>query len=464
MRRSIMSCGFALAVAGCASDNVGPAPNPPTAASTWSIVRDRVFATRCTDCHVDGSSFAAQSGLVLTPDVAYAQLIDVLPQNSAARTDGLVRLGTGGLASLGQSYLWEKINAPNQSHFYSDHPGYGSIMPFGGPPLTNGELAFIEDWILAGAPETGVVADVAALQDSTRYAPPEFTPLVQPAFGMQLHLGPFDVPANYERELFSYRPLAHTSDLLVKRVEIAMAPGSHHFILYQFRNGTPSSIIPPADALRDVRDANGNLIFTTVRAMQYHDFMAGTQWPLMNYSFPRGVALRLAAGKGLDLNSHYANRTSQPIQGEIYANLHFAHPGEVQHVADILFLSHESFSLPPQQVTTVTRGFLFDTPTHIFQLFSHAHEHMREFQVEVVGGARDGELVYIARDWQHPPILQLDPPLDLAQGEGLRLSVTYDNWTDRELRFGLLSTDEMMILFGYYYTDSGAKAELTAVP
>jgi hypothetical protein len=88
---------------------------------------------------------------------------------------------------------------------------------------------------------------------------------------------------------------------------------------------------------------------------------------------------------------------------------------------------------------------------HVFQLFSHAHEHMTEFRVHVVGGPRDGELVYLSNDWEHPPILELDPPLVLDPGQGLRLVTTYDNDTDRTLNFGLLSQDEMMILFGYYY-------------
>ena len=66
---------------------------------------------------------------------------------------------------------------------------------------------------------------------------------------------------------------------------------------------------------------------------------------------------------------------------------------------------------------------------------------------------RDGELVYISYDWEHPPILELDPPLTLEPGEGLRLETTYNNWTDRTLEFGLLSEDEMMILFGYYYME-----------
>ena len=81
------------------------------------------------------------------------------------------------------------------------------------------------------------------------------------------------------------------------------------------------------------------------------------------------------------------------------------------------------------------------------------------------GGPRGRRhLVYIARDWAHPPILQIDPPLRLEALQGFKLVVTYDNWTDRTLHFGLLSQDEMMILFGYYYTDTGGAATVAAVP
>ncbi len=89
----------------------------------------------------------------------------------------------------------------------------------------------------------------------------------------------------------------------------------------------------------------------------------------------------------------------------------------------------------------------------MFEIFSHAHELNTEFAIEIAGGERDGELVYISYDWEHPPVLDLDPPIIINPGEGFRLIATYDNWTDDYLQFGLLSTDEMMILFGYLYTD-----------
>jgi hypothetical protein len=76
---------------------------------------------------------------------------------------------------------------------------------------------------------------------------------------------------------------------------------------------------------------------------------------------------------------------------------------------------------------------------------------MREFRVEIVNGPRNGEVIYFTDDWEHPPILTLDPPLTLQAGQGLRLVTTYTNWRTIPVRFGLTSEDEMMILFGYFY-------------
>ncbi len=441
-----------VSLVGCNDQSVVPEDEPD--ASTWETISKRILEPNCTQaCHTSGTSFAEQSGLVLTRDVAYEELVDVPPRNETARNDGLVLVSSAGPAGLVQSYLWEKIDAPNADHFYSDHPFYGALMPLGGSPLTYGELEYIRQWIHAGAPEEGEVADRALLEDTTRYAQDQFTPLAIPARGMQLRLGPFEVAPQFEREFFYYEPLTHSEDLLIERMEISMRPGSHHFILYTFDDSIPQSLMPVPQTIRDLREPNGQANPQNFTPMLYHVFFAGTQWPRMNYHFPPGVALRLPANTGIDLNSHYVNRGNTPAEGEVHINLHFADPAEVEHVADVLMMNNQSFALPPQQETTVERTFRVNERIHVFQLFSHAHEHMTRFEVEIDGGRRDGELVYVATDWEHPPILELDPPLTLESGEGFTLRATYDNDTDRTLRFGLLSEDEMMILFGYFYRD-----------
>lgn len=421
--------------------------------STYQVIQTQIWDTQCTSCHFAGSTFANQSDLVLTSDVSYGQLVNRSPNNKSAIEDGLELVGTEGLSSLFKSFLWEKVNVNDQEHFYSDHPLYGSIMPLGGEFVTNGQLEFIRDWIVNGAPEDGMVADVALLEDESRFEDLPFEALDPPASGLQFHLGPFDIGPNRDRELFYFEPLESQEDIFVSQVEIVMRPGSHHFIFYNFDDDVPISVFPQEREIRDLYDQNDALIVDNLFPLLYHQFVAGTQWPRMNYRYPEGVALRIQGGKGFDLNAHYANRTDDMMVGEVYGNIHTIPESEVVHVAEILDLNHDDFSLPPNKVTTLTKEYFFNEKMNIFQLFSHAHEHMTEFRVYKLGGQGDGDLLYISYDWEHPPILELDPPLVLQAGEGLRLEATYNNWEDRTLRFGLRSNDEMMILFGAYYKD-----------
>ena len=98
---------------------------------------------------------------------------------------------------------------------------------------------------------------------------------------------------------------------------------------------------------------------------------------------------------------------------------------------------------PPEEATNL----------NIFQLFSHAHQLMTRFDILILHSNGEEELIYTALDYAHPPILELDPPLVLNQGQGLISRATYYNSTDNYVNFGLLSTDEMMIVFGLVYFD-----------
>ena len=453
-----MQKGFANMVNAVAALTVLWVAVPPLSAQsdTWSVIQERILNRNCISCHNAGSSFVRQSGLVLTSDVAYTNLIDVTPKNPAAAADGLVRVSSAGdLSAPQKSFLWEKINAPEQSHFYQDHPDYGAMMPLGLPPLTNGELAFIKAWILAGAPETGVVADETLLADTTRYEEPEFIPLDPPEHGFQLHVGPFEVWLEeiFDREFLFFVPLVTETDLFVKRYEISYRPGSHHFLIFHY---PPGASTPTPNVYRDMRTPSGtpnlqNLL--QLRLLFPFYFFIGTQVPYTNYAFPPGVALRLPPGLGFDLNAHSVNRSDTTRLGEVYTNLYLVDRSEVQHIADYDNFGNYDIFLPPNQVTTLSKTFYVSETRHIIQMWSHSHEHTVEFRVEGVGGEHDGQLLYWNNDWEHPPLMRLDPPLTLRAGDGVRLVTTYNNWTDQAIHFGPLSSDEMQFLFYIYYTD-----------
>jgi hypothetical protein len=125
----------------------------------------------------------------------------------------------------------------------------------------------------------------------------------------------------------------------------------------------------------------------------------------------------------------------------------------VEHVAEIFALSNFDILLPGEQVTTLVKEFVFKEDRQVMQLVSHTHERLIDFTAEIVGGARDGELIYQSYDWSHPAPLRFDPPLFMEEGQGLRVRATYDNPEARDIRFGLTREDEMMILYGYYFTE-----------
>ena len=432
-----------------------PVINRAQETSTFQIIQTQIFNTNCISCHQPGTSFARQSGLVLTEGSAFGNLVDVVPKNAAAVADGLVRVTSeGGEFAPHKSFLWEKINAPEQNHFYQDHQNYGSLMPLGLDYLTNGQLAFIKQWMIAGAPASEAVANVTLLADTTRYMPPDFVALDPPQKGFQLHLGPYDVwPAElHDREFMYYQPYPTTEDIFVTRYEISITQNSHHFLLYNYPDGTTT---PIPNVFRDVRNAQG--VGNIVHLIQLGNLFPfqlfiGTQLPYLNYYFPPGVALRLPAGSGFDLNSHSVNRSGEPQQGEVYVNIHTVDPGEVQRAADYDFFGNFNISLPPNATTTLTYDGFFDEKRQIIQMWSHSHEHTLEFNIYRIGGEDDGERIYWTSDWEHPPFLGFDPPLTVNPGEGFRLVTTYDNWTNNKIEFGPLSSDEMQFVFFLYYT------------
>ena len=74
---------------------------------TFQIISEDIFTPYCTGCHYAGSFYAEQSGLVMTEDVLYDQIINITPTNIAAAEDNLVLVSNeGGIAGTLLSYLW----------------------------------------------------------------------------------------------------------------------------------------------------------------------------------------------------------------------------------------------------------------------------------------------------------------------------------------------------------------------
>ena len=91
------------------------------------------------------------------------------------------------------------------------------------------------------------------------------------------------------------------------------------------------------------------------------------------------------------------------------------------------------------------------TRTTVLGLTSHMHALGERFEIRVRRANGTETTVYTNTDWEHPAFVNFDTPLVLQVGDALVSVVTWNNVLDRSVGFGLLSTDEMDIIFGYAY-------------
>ncbi len=413
-----------------------------SAKDTWTIIQDNILTPSCatSGCHAStNDANYVQHNLLLTSTNAYDNLINIISKNAAAKTAGLVRVKPGDYIS---SLLYQKIDCQATTQ-------YGASMPLGGANLTLGQIEFIRQWIIKGAPKTGTVVDEAILINK-EVCQKVFVPMQAPAAseGFQLGINAFTVSPNTEREVFVNRTTPNTSTVYVNKIIMQGRPNSHHFVLYGFQSTT---LLPPVNTLRDLYNADASVNITTFLQMQNHIFLGGGTDVNTTYTFPAGVALKVPPARALDLNAHYFNKQTTNLTGENYINMYTVSQANVVKEAQSINFANYNFSIPANSRKTITTDYTFNKAVTVITLTSHFHKLGEKFQIKILGGTRNGEVVYENTDWEHPIVINLATPILLKAGEGLTSVVTYNNTTNKIINFGLTSEDEMNIIFGYYY-------------
>jgi hypothetical protein len=355
-----------------------------------------------------------------------------------------------------KSFLYIKLDSANI------HPtdGYGSPMPLGSRSLTAGQLKFITLWIAGGAAKTGATVDPKLLEDNRPQN--ETLVLAPPSDGAQFRVPTFGIPPQFEREIFYAQK--NTRDLLVTKFEMIQRDRSHHFILYAYDPARTSNL-PPVGTMRDLYNSKGEYNTQSFSNMSGRIFLIGSQLKNEIISFPAGMAMRIPGSWLFDLNSHYTNGSRDTTRGEVLLNLHSTTPDKVKTYVEPLELGFYNLALLPKRETVVETSYLVgaarrqgqdrfasqDTLINLIGVTSHTHRMGRKFVIQIVGGQRNGEVIYTCTNWLNPPLVNFPTPIVLRRGEGLKSIVTYYNDTDEPVSFGFRSTDEMNFIFGYYY-------------
>ena len=279
--------------------------------------------------------------------------------------------------------------------------------------------------------------------------PTDFAPLAKPVAGKgyQIHIDPFPVQANFEREFYVRKDLGNTEEVYLNGFEMKARPGTHHMIAYSFAK---DDILPPANVMYDQNMPNNTIALRSGKSTGGPLF----QSPAADWTFqlPDGYAVKIAPNASFLMNSHYFNSTAKTRFGEIYANFNTIPKDQAKQVLDVEYYAPETeISLPPNQKTTMTTDFIMKKETVIPLILSHYHKSGEKFEVRIKGGTRNGELIYTSEDYEHPLVKTFSPALVLKIGEGLTTNVSYNNTSNRTIKYGVTSEDEMNILIAFKY-------------
>lgn len=262
--------------------------------------------------------------------------------------------------------------------------------------------------------------------------------------GVQLHVGPFDVPAGTEIQRNYYLKLPVDHDVDVAKVEFNYSKGSHHCNVFK----SDSEDLPD-----HVEDTFNAVVYES------YDMWAASQTEDAAIVYPKGYTLPLKAHQQLIIQTHYVNGTAQKgDKGDVRINVWFAKPGATQGHVGMLYAINKMLAIPPHTdnfVATKSVTFpaeKFPNGTKLFAMTGHFHSRGKRFEVFRYNDNVKGEKIYESANWDEPPYKTYDTPVELAPGDKLLYECTFVNNSDQVIPFGpRAETQEHANAFMYFY-------------
>jgi hypothetical protein len=434
--------------------------NNSIAQSTFTQIH-QLLQTKCSGsgCH-NGST--ATFNVTLSESALYNALVNVNPVNptAAAKGDKLIKPGY-----VGKSFLLRKISHSTNPYLALQQPHEGNAMPSGSAQLAANEIELIHQWILFGAPQSGIVVDTAMINMYYRgKGIDESNPnIAAPAAGtgFQIYLGKFFVPPATELEYFFKHDPQVAQHTEVHKLATIMPSSTHHFVIFKFFPGGAASY---PEGLRPLTNgSHGETGDGIGSGPGYREFV-----------LPTGTAYFWPANTILDLNLHIRNNnTDSVVAADLYVNF-FTQP--VGTASDYMLVRNFpvfTIEIPQDGQEHEFTEAAFDTTEtkmwKIWMLYSHTHRYGTDYDIWLrnADGTKSNQLYegFYNQEYQFnqgfyawgvdvairyfTPFLEVDPRL------GFIHRAKYINTNGpNPVYWGDTSLDEMMVMgFQYVYGD-----------
>jgi len=256
--------------------------------------------------------------------------------------------------------------------------------------------------------------------------------------GLQIVIEPFEVPVGSEIQRNYYRKLPAETDIYVTKVEMVYNEGSHHVNVFKSDN-------------HDVPDHFEETFSAVV--WESWDMVFASQKEEMHWQLPKGVAIPLKAQQQLDIQVHYVNAGTQLTtngRGKVIINLWTVPKDSVTSYLGALFANNRAIKISPRSDTTfmkIVKPIPWDV--NILLMTGHFHSRGKSF---IVKRYDSNEELYRNEEWDEPPIMFCEPPIQLHANERLAYWTEFYNATNDTIRFGPhVQTEEHANLFMFFY-------------
>jgi hypothetical protein len=260
------------------------------------------------------------------------------------------------------------------------------------------------------------------------------------------------VPGGAEKTECVVLRLGNATPLRVGAIHNRLGEGSHHLIVYRVTDTDEKRTPFACEPFTDTLDATkGSPLMVTQKA---DDLL----------TLPPGVAYSLEQDQMIRLEMHYINPTTKdrPISAKV--EMIPIRDADFVAEADFLFIGNPDIRLKPKSTDTLGPTF-FELPSDFvdakfFAITGHQHQYGTNVQVWTAASKDDpGTAVYDVKDWRwsEPKTEVFTTPFTIPEKGGFKFTCTWNNTSDKTVRFGESANDEMCFFWAYYYPSHGAK-------
>lgn len=386
-----------------------PTSEPPSDAPTWSADVAPLVGERCASCHQAG-------GIGLFPLTTYDE----------------AKLVASAMADAVQDRRMPPWGAAADCNSYE-----------GDFSLTEAQIALIADWAAAGAPEGDTGADV-------RIAPPEL--LDDPDLTLQMpevYTPPDEGGDDYRCFVVDW---PYEDDVYVTAYDVQ--PGNttvvHHLVAYIIEPQYAEDYL----ALDEAEAGVGYTCFGGPGGPTGQDTRWLGAWApggAVNV-LPDGVGVPVSGGSKIVLQMHYntAAAGAQPDQTAMLLRVSDTvdTPAEIVPWTNPRWLSSRGMDIPAGELG-VTHEFSYRMPSEVTVYSSSLHMHRlgRAASLSVTRADDSEDCLLSIPDWDFnwQRTYRFTEPVQVAPGDGIRLSCTWDNTTDQDVYWGEGTGDEMCL-------------------